>query len=80
MPQRRTVLPRGNKGDDSKAGIPHGRTPRHGVPSTGFCGHSNDQLAPLIAPYAANSMQCWTVSTIVGDPKNETPELIKSVK
>lgn len=38
------------------------------------------RLAPLIAPYAANSMQCWTVSTKVGDPKNETPDLIKPVK
>lgn len=38
------------------------------------------RLAPLIAPYAANSMQCWTVSTNVGDPKNETPDLIKPAK
>ncbi|MGH8716668.1 MAG: SOS response-associated peptidase [Burkholderiales bacterium] len=38
------------------------------------------RLALLVAPYAANSMQCWTVSIKVGDPKNETPELIKPVK
>ena len=38
------------------------------------------QLAPLIAPYSAESMQCWPVSVKIGDPKNETPELIKPVK
>ncbi len=38
------------------------------------------RLAPLIAPYAANSMQCWTVSNKVGDPKNETSDLIKPAK
>ena len=39
-----------------------------------------EQLKPLLAPYSAKSMQCWPVSAQVGNPDNQTPDLIKPVK
>jgi putative SOS response-associated peptidase YedK len=38
------------------------------------------RLAPLITPYSTASMQCWTVSNKVSNPRNETPDLIKPAK
>jgi hypothetical protein len=33
--QRRTVLPRNSKGDESNVSVAHASAPRHGIPSTG---------------------------------------------